>query len=124
MITATCSTEVIHLVSGICGFLSIGFVLLLPTPLRIFPFFSYCISEPSISTSLHCSTKVQPCKILASEGCINENGENSLVYRVSIMFAIELLGKKSNGGSGKDAGEAIGKKWGAEGPGDRGKTLI
>jgi hypothetical protein len=40
------------------------------------------------------------------------------------MFAIELLGKKSNGGSGKDAGEAIGKKWGAEGPGDRGKTLI
>jgi hypothetical protein len=28
------------------------------------------------------------------------------------MFAIELLGKKSNGGSGKDAGEAIGKKWG------------
>ena len=44
MITATCSTEVIHLVSGICGFLSIGFVLLLPTPLPYIPLFSVIAS--------------------------------------------------------------------------------
>lgn len=40
MIKATYATEVIHLVSGICGFLSIGFVLLLPTPLPYIPLFS------------------------------------------------------------------------------------
>ncbi|MCX7727458.1 MAG: hypothetical protein N2053_11500 [Chitinispirillaceae bacterium] len=40
MITATCYTEVIHLVCGITGFLSIGSVLLLPKPLPYLPFFS------------------------------------------------------------------------------------
>jgi len=40
MITATCSTEVIHLTCGAVGYLSIGFVLLLPAPLSYVPLFT------------------------------------------------------------------------------------